>query len=94
LFISECKITLFPHKYHFTVHKTAKHYAQKCRFCARNPIFKIKPNYISLLLRCQDGADTAAIVCQLLAEYDVSPQEAEAGVNMSNHSSEFVESPE
>ena len=28
-----------------------------------------------------DGADTAAIVSQLLEEYDVTPQEAEAEVN-------------
>ena len=36
----------------------------------------------TIILRAlQDGADTPAIVSQLLAEYDVSPQEAEAEVN-------------
>ena len=36
----------------------------------------------AIILRAlQDGADTQAIVSQLLAEYDVSPLEAEAEVN-------------
>ena len=36
----------------------------------------------AIILRAlQDGADTPAIVSQLLAEYDVSQQEAEAEVN-------------
>ncbi len=36
----------------------------------------------AIILRgLQDGADIQAIVSQLLAEYDVSPQEAEAEVN-------------
>ena len=36
----------------------------------------------AIILRAlQDGADTQAIVSRLLAEYDVSPQEAEAEVN-------------
>lgn len=36
----------------------------------------------ALILRAlQDGADTPAIVSQLLAEYDVTPQEAETEVN-------------
>ena len=34
-----------------------------------------------ILRALQDGADIPAIVNQLLAEYDVSPQEAEAEVN-------------
>ena len=34
-----------------------------------------------ILHALQDGADAPAIVSQLLAEYDVSPQEAEAEVN-------------
>lgn len=36
----------------------------------------------AIILRAlQDGADTPAIVTQLLAEYDVTPQEAETEVN-------------
>ena len=36
----------------------------------------------AIILRAlQDGADTPAIVSQLLAEYDVSPQEAKAEIN-------------
>jgi len=34
-----------------------------------------------ILRALQDGADTPAIVSQLLAEYDVTPQEAETEVN-------------
>ena len=34
-----------------------------------------------ILRALQDGTDTPTIVSQLLAEYDVSPQEAEAEVN-------------
>lgn len=36
---------------------------------------------VVILRALQEGADTPAIVSQLLAEYDVSPQEAEAEVN-------------
>ena len=36
---------------------------------------------VIILRALMEGADTPAIVSQLLAEYDVTPQEAEAEVN-------------
>ena len=44
-------------------------------------VFNLNETGAIILRALQDGADTQAIVSQLLAEYDVSPQEAEAEVN-------------
>ena len=44
-------------------------------------VFTLNDTGAVILRALLDGADTAAIVSQLLAEYDVSPQEAEAEVN-------------
>ena len=44
-------------------------------------VFTLNETGVIILRALMDGADTTAIVSQLLAEYDVSPQEAEAEVN-------------
>jgi hypothetical protein len=44
-------------------------------------VFTLNETGVIILRALIDGADTLAIVNQLLAEYDVSPQEAEAEVN-------------
>ena len=44
-------------------------------------VFTLNETGAIILRALQDGADTPAIVSQLLAEYDVTPQEAEAEVN-------------
>ena len=44
-------------------------------------VFTLNETGIIILRALIDGADTAAIVSQLLAEYDVTPHEAEAEVN-------------
>ena len=44
-------------------------------------VFTLNETGVIILRALIDGADTAAIVSQLLAEYDVTPQEAEAEVN-------------
>ena len=44
-------------------------------------VFTLNETGIIILRALTDGADTPAIVTQLLAEYDVSPQEAETEVN-------------
>ncbi len=43
-------------------------------------VFTLNETGVIILRALIDGADTAAIVGQLLAEYDVTPQEAEAEV--------------
>ena len=44
-------------------------------------MFTLNETGVIILRALMDGADTPAIVSQLLAEYDVTPQEAEAEVN-------------
>ena len=44
-------------------------------------VFTLNETGVIILRALTDGADTSAIVTQLLAEYDVTPQEAEAEVN-------------
>ena len=44
-------------------------------------VFTLNETGVIILRALMDGADTSAIVSQLLAEYDVTPQEAEAEVN-------------
>ena len=44
-------------------------------------VFTLNETGVIILRALMDGADTPAIVSQLLAEYDVTPQEAEAEVN-------------
>ena len=44
-------------------------------------VFTLNETGVIILRALMEGADTPAIVSQLLAEYDVSPQEAEAEVN-------------
>ena len=44
-------------------------------------VFTLNVTGVIILRALIDGADTAAIVSQLLAEFDVTPQEAEAEVN-------------
>jgi len=44
-------------------------------------VFTLNETGVIILRALTDGADTSAIVSQLLAEYDVSPQEAETEVN-------------
>ena len=44
-------------------------------------VFTLNETGVIILRALQDGADTPAIVSQLLAEYDVTPQEAETEVN-------------
>ena len=44
-------------------------------------VFTLNETGVIILRALIDGADTTAIVSQLLAEYDVTPQEAEAEVN-------------
>ena len=44
-------------------------------------VFTLNETGVFILRALIDGADTSAIVSQLLAEYDVTPQEAEAEVN-------------
>ena len=44
-------------------------------------VFTLNETGVIILRALTDGADTPAIVTQLLAEYDVTPQEAEAEVN-------------
>ena len=44
-------------------------------------VFTLNETGVIILRALMDGADTPAIVSQLLAEYDVSPQEAETEVN-------------
>lgn len=44
-------------------------------------VFTLNETGVIILRALIDGADTAVIVTQLLAEYDVSPQEAETEVN-------------
>ena len=44
-------------------------------------VFTLNETGVIILRALMEGADTPAIVSQLLAEYDVTPQEAEAEVN-------------
>ena len=44
-------------------------------------VFTLNETGVIILRALTDGADTPAIVTQLLAEYDVTPQEAETEVN-------------
>ena len=44
-------------------------------------VFTLNETGVIILRALIDGADTTAIVSQLLAKYDVSPQKAEAEVN-------------
>ncbi len=44
-------------------------------------VFTLNETGVIILRALMDGADTPAIVSQLLAEYDVTPQEAETEVN-------------
>lgn len=44
-------------------------------------VFTLNETGALILRALQDGADTPAIVSQLLAEYNVTPQEAETEVN-------------
>jgi hypothetical protein len=44
-------------------------------------VFTMNETGVIILRALIDGADTVAIVSQLLAEYDVTPQEAETEVN-------------
>ena len=44
-------------------------------------VFTLNETGVIILRALTDGADTSAIVSQLLAEYDVTPQEAETEVN-------------
>ena len=44
-------------------------------------VFTLNETGVIILRALMEGADTSAIVSQLLAEYDVSPQEAETEVN-------------
>ena len=44
-------------------------------------VFTLNETGVIILRALTDGADTPAIVSQLLAEYDVTPQEAETEVN-------------
>ncbi len=44
-------------------------------------VFTLNETGVIILRALMEGADTPAIVTQLLAEYDVTPQEAEAEVN-------------
>ena len=44
-------------------------------------VFTLNETGVIILRALMDGADTSAIVSQLLAEYDVTPQEAETEVN-------------
>ena len=44
-------------------------------------VFTLNETGIIILRALMDGADTPAIVSQLLTEYDVTPQEAETEVN-------------
>ena len=44
-------------------------------------VFTLNETGVIILRALMEGADNSAIVTQLLAEYDVSPQEAETEVN-------------
>ena len=44
-------------------------------------VFTLNETGVIILRALTDGADTSAIVSQLLTEYDVTPQEAETEVN-------------
>ena len=44
-------------------------------------VFTLNETGVIILRALMEGADTPAIVTQLLAEYDVTPQEAETEVN-------------
>jgi len=44
-------------------------------------VFTLNETGVIILRALTDGADTSAIVSQLLSEYDVTPQEAETEVN-------------
>jgi hypothetical protein len=44
-------------------------------------VFTLNETGVIILRALTDGADTSAIVCRLLEEYDVTPQEAETEVN-------------
>lgn len=44
-------------------------------------VFTLNETGVFIMRALIDGADTAAIVSQLLEEYDVTPQEAETEVN-------------
>ena len=44
-------------------------------------VFTLNETGVVILRALTDGADTSAIVSQLLTEYDVTPQEAETEVN-------------
>ena len=44
-------------------------------------VFTLNETGVIILRALMEGADTPAIVSRLLAEYDVSPQEAETEVN-------------
>ena len=44
-------------------------------------VFTLNETGVIILRALMEGADTSAIVSQLLTEYDVTPQEAETEVN-------------
>lgn len=71
-------------KYDFSIQEVADKFVA----VAKNPetetvesVFNLNETGALILRALMDGADTTAIVNQLLAEYDVTPQEAETEVN-------------
>ena len=55
--------------------------AKNCKTEEVEKVFTLNETGAFILRALQDGADTAAIISQLLAEYDVTPLKAEAEVN-------------
>lgn len=71
-------------KYDFSIQEVADKFVA----VAKNPetetvesVFNLNETGALILRALMDGADTTVIVNQLLAEYDMTPQEAETEVN-------------
>lgn len=71
-------------KYDFSIQEVADKFVA----VAKNPetetvesVFNLNETGALILRALMDGTDTTTIVNQLLAEYDVTPQEAETEVN-------------
>ena len=71
-------------KYEIAIQEVADKFvvvAKNCETEEMEKVFTLNETGVIIMRALIDGADTADIVSQLLAEYDVTPQEAETEVN-------------
>lgn len=71
-------------KYNIAIQEVADKFvvvAKNCETEEMEKVFTLNETGVIIMRALIDGADTTDIVSQLLAEYDVTPQEAETEVN-------------